>query len=101
MKSWLLPGLLAGMGVPLIIADAASTSSELDTLDRPAEARREARCVGLVRQTGLSPEPGQTLCRCIVREARRRGVDGPHGSYDARLPEVIAYCEGATGIRIA
>jgi len=101
MKSWLFPLLFAAVGVPLIIADSASTSSDLNSLDRRANASREARCVGLIQQTRLSREPGQTLCRCVIREAQRRGADGPYGSYDeAKFPEVLDHCERATGVRI-
>lgn len=102
MKSWLFAALFAGIGVPLILADAASTSRALDAHDRRADASRETRCVGLAGQYGLSRERGQALCGCVVGEARRRGIEGPHGAYDeARLPAVLDHCERATGIAIA
>lgn len=99
MPKWLMPALFACVGVPLILADAASTSGELSAVDQRAEASRASRCVDLATERGLSRAPAQSLCGCIVREAERRGIDGPHGSYDeARLPAVVSHCERTTGV---
>jgi len=102
MKSWLFAMVFAGVGVPFILADSASTARDLESLDRRADAAREARCIGLAGQYGLAREAGRSLCRCVVGEAGRRGIERPHGAYDeAGLPEVLGHCERATGIAIS
>ena len=86
---WLIPVLAVGVGVPLIFADAASTSAELDRLDSPEQ--REAACRTRAEQLELADAPA--MCSCIVRKAQQRGVTELYGAYDeSRLQPIIDSC---------
>lgn len=79
------------IGIPLILWSAAGTNKKMAKLDT-TEAR-QAKCIENTASVSISPELRKDLCRCVVREAERRGITGPYGSYDKdRLKPVVDKC---------
>ena len=87
--------LLAVVGVPLILWDAAGTHERIQNADAQAstpDARIEA-CMARTADIVSIPEMRESVCGCIVEKAEARDANASYGSYDqAKLEPIIGDC---------
>ena len=87
--------LLAAVGVPLILWDAAGTGQRIQAIDARSstpDARLEA-CMTKTADIVSIPQMPESVCGCIVDKAEARGAYERYGSYDeAKLEPIIGEC---------
>jgi hypothetical protein len=89
---WLFPVAFVFVGVPFILADAYSTNDQLNALS--SDDARQASCRAKAdKMLKLSRTDAADLCRCLVHEAKARGIETAYGAYDEdKLKPVLEIC---------
>ncbi len=91
---WLNIGLFA-IGTPLILADAARTSEQLDAVDAQsgANAQRVQSCMAKTSEMISDPSLHKQVCECVVSKATRRGALDSYGRYDeSKIVRITSEC---------
>ena len=79
------------VGIPLILWSAWGTNESIAALDS-TEARQK-QCVAKTAALSISPDDAESMCSCVVEEAKERGIFKPHGAYDEKaLRPVVDMC---------
>jgi hypothetical protein len=79
--------LLAIVGVPLILWDAAGTSAALDAFNATSSSNEGRTDQCMAKTAAIAPDASirRPVCECVADKATSRGVTMENGAYDEDL----------------